>query len=100
MATKFALATSINTEGQEMAFEFTPSMSWQAFSISGLPSDQQAHIGKRLTLANAVKIWNASVKARKDQLQIVNISNRIRDKLNTERDAAARAVRARPQPNF
>jgi len=100
MTAHLTLAMSINKEGREMAFQFTPTLSWQAFSIGGLPSSQNVHEGKRLSLAKAVDIWNSSVKARKDALQITTISNHIRDRLNAERDAAASAIRARPLPNF
>ena len=96
----FTIAEANNYDGAVMRFQFAPTRSWQAFSISGLPSRMAAMEDKPVTLAKAIQTWNVSVKRRSDALQTGTVSASLRKILDEARNARVAANRATPAPLF
>lgn len=89
---------AINSEGATMSFEYSPTNSWQAFTVRGLPSRLATLEGKGLSLAKAIEVWNLSLSSRKNALQTSVVSASIRKILDAARDAKAAAAKTRPIP--
>ena len=96
----FTITEANNYDGGVMRFQFAPTRSWQAFSISGLPSRMAAMEDKPVTLAKAVQTWNVSVRRRSDALQTASVSASLRKILDEARNARAATNRATPAPLF
>lgn len=94
------ISTTLNNEGKEMRMHFSPSNSWHAFSIEGLPKRLLKTEGKALSLGKAIEIWNISVKERSASLTVAGVSARMRVILDAIRDAKKEQVRTRPMPEF
>lgn len=94
------ISKSLNTEGRAMQLSFSPSSSWQAFSIEGLPKRLSKSDGKALSLGKAVEMWNVSVKDRSASITVAGVSARMRVILDAVRDAKKEQMRNRPLPEF
>ena len=100
MSLTFNLASALNSAGERMTLEYTPTCSWQSFSIRGLPPKMSGYEGKGFALSKAVETWNICVKNRPDALQISAVSARIRKVLDEAKAARIAAAKSRPQVNF
>jgi len=100
MANTVTIAQAINLEGNPMSFDFSPTCSWQAFVITGLPEAKKPNEGKGMSLGKAVSTWNACIKSARDALQTTTVSSRLRQVADQARTAKAAETRARPLPNF
>lgn len=94
------ISKSLNSEGRMMQLSFSPSHSWHAFSIEGLPKRLSKSDGKALSLGKAIEMWNMSVKDRAASLSVSGVSARIRVILDAIRDAKKEQLRTRPMPEF
>ncbi|WP_341744580.1 hypothetical protein [Azonexus hydrophilus] len=92
------ITTAQNSESADMRFVFSPTNSWQAFAVLGLP-ERLGHLeGKGLSLAKAVETWNLAVRSRKAALQVASVSAKIRAIINAERDAKKAASKTQIIP--
>ena len=100
MSLTFNLASALNSAGERMTLEYTPTCSWQSFAIRGLPPKMAGYEGKGFALSKAVETWTICVKNRPDALQISAVSARIRKVLDEAKAARIAAAKSRPQVNF